>query len=104
MRKRQENLLTQAKATSSFHTEEIGSEKDKAFNLLDALSRSGSLELGCAELHVVVSVAHCFEEDVMGAVIKDNVNPIEKVEKSWQMVMSASCWNEGCIPFVHLDS
>jgi len=33
-------------------------------------------------------VTHCFENDVMGTVVQDNVNPIEKVEKSCLMVAS----------------
>ncbi len=58
-RLRQENLLTKAQK-SSLGPEEIKSEKSKAFDLLDALSRSGSLPIACAELHVVVAVTHCF--------------------------------------------
>ena len=93
-RKRQENLLTKPK-TTSLHAKDIRSEKDKAFDLLDALSRSGSLGIGCAELHVIVSVTHCFEKDVMGTVIQDNVNPIEKVEKSCLMIASTIQGTDG---------
>jgi len=86
-RMRQENLLTKAQKTV-LGSDDIKSEKDKAFDLLDALSRSGSLPIACAELHVVVAVTHCFEKDVMNTVIQDNVNPIEKVEKT--MVLMGS--------------
>jgi hypothetical protein len=86
-RSRQENLLTKALQTNLF-PEQIKLEKDKAFDLLDALSRSGSLPIACAELHVVVAVTHCFENDVMGTVIKDNANPIEKVEKTMLLMAS----------------
>jgi hypothetical protein len=86
-RLRQENLLTKAQK-SSLGPEEIKSEKSKAFDLLDALSRSGSLPIACAELHVVVAVTHCFEKDVMNTVIQDNVNPIEKVEKTMLLMTS----------------
>jgi len=86
-RKRQENLLTKICETSlSF--DDTKSEQKKAFDLLDALSRSGTLPIACAELHVVVAVTHCFENDVMGTVIQDNLNPIEKVEKSSLLVAS----------------
>ena len=86
-RTRQENLLTKPNK-SALGADEIKSEKDKAFDLLDALSRSGSLPIACAELHVVVAVTHCFEKDVMHTVIQDNVNPIEKVEKTMILMTS----------------
>uniref|UniRef100_A0A7S2YS48 Uncharacterized protein n=1 Tax=Entomoneis paludosa TaxID=265537 RepID=A0A7S2YS48_9STRA len=86
-RRRQENLLTkaQSKPLASSAVEE---EKNKAFDLLDALSRSGTLSIDCSELHVVVALSHCFENDVMGTVIQDNINPIEKVERSSIIVAS----------------
>lgn len=86
-RLRKENLLTKA-VESQLSPEDIKSEKNKAFDLLDALSRSGSLPIACAELHVVVAVTHCFENDVMGTVIKDSVNPIDKVEKTMLLMAS----------------
>ena len=84
-RARQQNLLTPM-TTSSIGTSEIESETKKAFDLLDALSRSGSLPLECAELHVVVAVSHCFSNDVMGTIVQDNVNPIEQVERTCVVV------------------
>jgi hypothetical protein len=57
-------------------------------DLLDALSRSGTLPIDCTELHAMVGVTHCFENDVMGTVIQDNINPIHKVEKSLLMLAS----------------
>jgi hypothetical protein len=86
-RKRQENLLTSAQ-TRILDPSNIQDETKKAFDLLDALSRSGTLPIDCAELHVMVGVTHCFENDVMGTVIQDNINPIHKVEKSLLMLAS----------------
>ena len=74
--------------TTVLEASDIRSEQNKAFDLLDALSRSGSLPINCSELHVVVAVTHRFERDVMGTVIEDNVNPIEKVEKSCLLIGS----------------
>lgn len=72
-------------------------ESNKAFDLLDALSRSGTLSLDFAELHVLVAVTHSFENDVVGTVIQDNINPIEKVEKALMMVAGTihGCGNDG---------
>jgi hypothetical protein len=86
-RLRQENLLTKPKM-SNLYPEDIKSEKNKAFDLLDALSRSGSLPIPYSELHVVVCVTHCFDKSVMETVIQDNVNPIEKLE--WSTLLLAS--------------
>jgi hypothetical protein len=63
-RLRQENLLTPV-SSEGLSASEIGTEKRKAFDLLDAISRSGTLPIDCAELHVVVALSHCFENDVM---------------------------------------
>jgi hypothetical protein len=87
-RMRQENLLSKLKE-SFLSQDDCKSEMNKALDLLDALSRSGALPIAFAELHVVVAVTHCFENDVMGTVVQDNINPIEKVEKSILMVASA---------------
>jgi len=86
-RTRQENFLTGAK-TSTLSPDTIASEKKKAFDLLDAISRSGTLAIDCSELHVVVAVSHCFDNDIMGTVVQDNVNPIEKLERSSLMLAS----------------
>eukprot|EP00585_Thalassiosira_rotula_P016758 CAMPEP_0196193486 /NCGR_PEP_ID=MMETSP0911-20130528/49561_1 /TAXON_ID=49265 /ORGANISM="Thalassiosira rotula, Strain GSO102" /LENGTH=999 /DNA_ID=CAMNT_0041465725 /DNA_START=1424 /DNA_END=4423 /DNA_ORIENTATION=- len=87
-RNRQENLLTKPKR-QSLDTNEVKKEKNKAFDLLDALSRSGSLPIAYNELHVVVAVTHCFDKDVMSTVVCDNINPIEKLECSTLLLASA---------------
>eukprot|EP00797_Seminavis_robusta_P032319 Sro71_g039470.1 receptor kinase (881) ;mRNA; r:85802-88444 len=87
-RKRHESLLSKTATTASLGPDDIRTEKDKAFDLLDALSRSGTLSLPYSELHVCIGVTHCFENDLMGTVLQDNINPIEKVEKSSLMVAS----------------
>merc|ERR1712137_1078044 len=84
-KKVQKNLLT--KVESMFLSKnEKKTETDKAFDLLDALSRSGSLLVQSAELHVVVAVTHCFEKSLIDTVIKDNINPIENIERSLLLV------------------
>ncbi|KAG7367627.1 hypothetical protein IV203_030298 [Nitzschia inconspicua] len=86
-RDRQENLLSPP-YVSTLSNDEIKTEKNKAFDLLDALSRSGSLPIQYSELHVVVCVTHCFDKNVMDTIIQDNVNPIEKLE--WSTLLLAS--------------
>jgi hypothetical protein len=63
-------------------------EKDRCFDLLDALTRSGGLSMEGAMLHLVVASTHCFDKSLMDTLVQDNVNPIEKVEQSSLIVAS----------------
>jgi len=83
----QKNLLTKS-AKEYFSKDRIATEKSRAFDLLDALSRSGSLSIPFSELHVVICATHRFEKNVMETVIQDNVNPIEKLEMSTLLMAS----------------
>eukprot|EP00980_Cylindrotheca_fusiformis_P028869 scaffold22663_cov111-Cylindrotheca_fusiformis.AAC.2 len=80
-RRRQENLLTKT-VKAGLGQSELETEKNQAFDLLDALSRSGSLPISFSDLHVIICMTHCFEKDVMGTVVEDNINPIERLEVS----------------------
>lgn len=82
---RQASLLTRP-VQSTLYKEDRRSEKTKAFDLLDALSRSGSLPVEEAAFHVVLAATHTFTKSVTDTVIQDNVNPIEKVERSLLIV------------------
>ena len=84
----QKGLLSKP-ATQRLHAEAQKQEKDRAYDLLDALTRSGALEVEEASLHVVVASTHCFDKTLMDAVVQDNVNPIEKVERSVLIAASA---------------
>jgi len=75
--------------TSGLGTEEQGKERNKAFDLLDALTKSGQLVLEHASLHVVIAATHCFDKTLINTVIQDNVNPIEKVERS-SLIMAST--------------
>ncbi|KAL3943823.1 MAG: hypothetical protein SGBAC_002116 [Bacillariaceae sp.] len=87
-RKRQPDLLTKP-ASTTLLAKDVKSESNKAYDLLDAISRSGSLPVAYSDLHVVVCVTHCFAKDVMATVVEDNVNPIEKLEMSTLLLGSA---------------
>jgi len=70
----------------TLNNDEQEKERNKAFDLLDGLSRSGNLSFEHASFHVVLASTHCFDKSVMNTIIQDNVNPIEKVERSTLIV------------------
>lgn len=86
--KKQQLALLADPTTVSMGATEQAAEKNRAFDLLDALSRSGSLPFDQAELHVVVAATHCFDTSIIATIIQQNVNPIEKVERSALLVAS----------------
>mmetsp|Transcript_56259 Transcript_56259/g.131116 ORF Transcript_56259/g.131116 Transcript_56259/m.131116 type:complete len:252 (-) Transcript_56259:65-820(-) len=74
--------------TKILQSDEQKSEKDAAFDLLDAITKSGGLPLEHASLHIVVAATHCFEQTVMETVIRENNNPIDRVERSTLIMAS----------------
>jgi len=80
-RKSQKGLLGKASTASLSNTQQK-SAKDEAFDLLDALTKAGALSCDHASLHVVIAGTHCFDSDLMDTVVQDNVNPIQRVERS----------------------
>jgi len=87
IRIRQENLLSKSE-TGALETDQIVSEKSRTFDLLDALSRSGSLEIPFSDIHVLICATHQFEKTVIETVIQENINPIEKLEISTLLMAS----------------
>ena len=83
----QKGLLSAPKQTT-YDADRLATEKRKAFELLDALTRSGAIPLLSTQLHVVVAATHAFDHDVAETVIRDNVNPILKAERSSLLVAS----------------
>ena len=65
-------------------------ERNTCYDLLDALTKSGSEGYGIegASLHVVIASTHCFDKSVMNTLVQDNVNPVAKVEHSQLIVAS----------------
>merc|ERR1711924_381520 len=75
-------------ATSLLEHEEQMQEWNAAFDLLDALTRSGALPVEHASLHVLVLATHNFEKSVVETLIQDSVNPIDEVERSLLIMAS----------------
>jgi hypothetical protein len=84
-RTRQRGLLD-PQATTPLGESAQKDERSKAFDLLDALTKSGALSIDEASLHVVVAATHCFDRTLLSTVIEANVNPIEKIERSLVIV------------------
>lgn len=80
-RRRQHNLFS-APITSVLSAEQHASEKKQAYDLLDALTKSGGIEIADSELHVVVTSTHIFDQNLMDTVIQSNINPMQKLEQS----------------------
>lgn len=83
----QKSLLSEPENTQVYSSEQE-KEKNKAFDLLDALTKSGALTVDYATLHVVIASTHCFDKSIVRTVVEDNVNPIEKLENSSLIVAS----------------
>jgi len=71
-----------APSERSLGTDEQTTERQRAFDLLDALTKSGALALESAALHVIIAATHCFDKTLMNTLVQDNINPVEKVERS----------------------
>ncbi len=81
-----DRVRTPVRAFGRSLASEQKTERNKAFDLVDALSRSGALTIDHASLHVVIAATHCFDKTLLDTVIEENVNPIEKVERSLMIV------------------
>lgn len=65
-----------------------GRHRNKAYDLLDAITRSGGLTLEDCELHVVIAATHAFDRSLMNTLVQANENPIEDVERSSAILAS----------------
>jgi hypothetical protein len=86
--KRSQKALLAAATTATLLADEQKTEKSAAFDLLDALSRSGGLVIDNTDLHVVLMSTHCFDKTLMNTIVQKNTNPIEKMEQSTLIMAS----------------
>jgi hypothetical protein len=100
--KRAQKALLAKSSSSTLGSDEQKKERDAAFDLLDALTKSGALPLEHASLHIVVAATHCFDKTVTETVIQDNVNPTETVERS--TLIMATCIHKQPVAAMIRDS
>jgi hypothetical protein len=86
-RTRMKGLIGTAEKQGLMKEEQKG-EMNRAFDLLDALSRSGEIPLEYSELHIVLGVTQCFDETLMNTIIKKNINPISEIEQTTLIMAS----------------
>jgi hypothetical protein len=63
-------------------------EKNKAFDLLDVLSRNGEDVLDNVEMHILCGSVHQFDLSLTDMVVKQNVNPILPIQQSALLFVS----------------
>ena len=99
--KKFQKSIIAAEESERLGAEEQRREQQRAFDLLDALTKAGEIDLVAAEMHVVVAATHCFDKTLMDTVVQNNVNPVEKVEAS--LLLAASVLHN-CPPAALLSS
>jgi len=70
------------------HKEQVRGHKNQAFDLLDALSRSGLMAFDHCQVHVLMVTSHLFDRSLMDTLICRNVNPIDPLSRSAYIVAS----------------
>jgi len=80
--KQSQKALLASPTSATLNSDEQKREKDVAFDLLDALTKSGALPLESASLHVVVAASHCFDQSLLATVTEEDTNPIDQVERT----------------------
>lgn len=81
----QKSLLSEPEK-ETLHPSDQERERNKAFDLLDALTKSGAIPIHHASLHVLIASTHRFDKMLIDTVIQQNVNPIEKAERSEMII------------------
>lgn len=59
-----------------------------AFDLIDALTKSGGIVLDEVSLHVIIASTHKFDKTLTDTIVQDNKNPIDSVERSTLIIAS----------------
>ena len=86
--KKSQKALLAEPSTQALNKDKQKIEKNTCYDLLDGLTKSGCLAINDASLHIVIASTHCFAKNLMNTLVQDNVNPIEKLERSNLIVAS----------------
>ena len=82
-------LLSKSQVDRAFGENKQKMAKNRAFDLLDALTRSGAMPVTSgASMHIIMATTHCFDKSLMATLVEDNVNPIDLVERSSLVIAS----------------
>ena len=81
--------LLQQPTTTSLDSDQQKTEKNKALDLLDALSRSGELIMDESSIHIVIVSTQCFDQTLINQVIQRDCNPIDLIERSTLVMAKA---------------
>eukprot|EP01126_Amoeba_proteus_P047283 TRINITY_DN5387_c0_g4_i4.p1 TRINITY_DN5387_c0_g4~~TRINITY_DN5387_c0_g4_i4.p1 ORF type:complete len:199 (-),score=62.93 TRINITY_DN5387_c0_g4_i4:132-728(-) len=87
-KKHQQDSLLSPPTKVELGQEDLEQSRNETFDLLDALSKSGNLVFQDSEIHVMITATHCFDKTLLETVVKDNVNPIDRVERSGLIMAS----------------
>ena len=87
-KKFQASLLDRKMESISVGKEQQDDAKTGAFELLDAITKSGALSIDDASLHVILASSHFFDLSLLETVIQRNQNPIDRVERSALLLAS----------------
>ena len=86
--KKSQRALSSDPVASSVDSDKQVEERKQAFELLDALTKSGSIRIDDCSLHVVMASTHCFDQSLLDTVIQCGENPIERLEQSLLVMAS----------------
>ena len=84
--KKESRSLLGALEKEELSKDEQKSEKNKCFDVLDALSKSGSLEMQNCSLHVVLATTYFFDRAVLDLLVQKNQNPIEEIDRAQRFI------------------
>mmetsp|Transcript_21314 Transcript_21314/g.66852 ORF Transcript_21314/g.66852 Transcript_21314/m.66852 type:complete len:916 (+) Transcript_21314:156-2903(+) len=100
--KRYKKSILAEPATVSLDQPALDRERARAFDLLDALTRSGALPLESTSLHVLVAATHAFDRTITDTLVVDNVDVVVKAERA-SLIIASTLFDRPCADLVLPD-